>query len=260
MKKIVAVLLCGGLLMPLNAVLADQHEGEEGEANVARPVEMYACQYMDGKGPSDLEAVIKKFNAWADKQDIDDYWAWTMVPYYFGPEQEFDFLWLGASPTAKALGENQEAWLGTGGKVQGEFAEVFSCNQHGNYAVLRMKEPPKREDPSRGVVAFSDCSMTEGTTFDDMYPAIMEWGKYTAEQGSKAGMFVFFPAFGGGGESFDFKWVNSHQDLAELGVDYDNYSETGWEKANELFQGKLNCDSSRAYLSTTRRMPKGDDE
>ena len=221
---------------------------------------MFACSYLDGKGPADLDPVIKKFNAWADKQGIEGYWAWTMVPYYFGPEQEFDLLWLGAAMDAKTLGRVQDTWLATGTKVQNGFNEVITCDVHANFAVLQFKESPKREDSSRGVVSFSDCNMEKGTTFDDMYPALMEWSKYISEQGSKSGMFVFFPAYGAGGEKFDFKWVSSHQNLEELGADWDNYSETGWEKANELFAGKLKCDASRAYLSTMRRMGKSDDE
>lgn len=260
MKRVLTTIVAGGLLLSVSVGLADSHEAEMDEANFARPVEMFACRYNEGKGPADLDAVIKKWNAWGDKQDLEDYWAWTMVPYYFGPEQEFDVLWLGASPDATTLGRNQDKWLATGGKVQASYNEVINCDNHGNYAVLQMKKSPKREDPSRGVVAFSDCKMAEGVTFDDMYPALEQWSAYLTEHGSKSGMFVFFPAFGGGGEKFDFKWVNSHQNLEELGEDYDHYSKEGWAKANELFGGKLECDSSRAYLSTTQRMPEGDDE
>ena len=260
MKRVLTTIVAGGMLLSVSAGLADSHEAKTDEANYARPVETFSCRYNEGKGPADLDAVVKKFNAWGDKQGIDNYWAWTMVPYYFSPAQEFDLLWMGASPDAKTLGKVQDQWLASGGKVQDSFNEVLTCDAHSNAAVLQMKESPERADRSRGVVSFSDCKMADGVTFDDMYPALAEWSKYITEQGSKSGMFVFFPAYGGGGEKFDFKWVNSHQNLEEMGEDWDNYSQTGWEKANELFAGKLDCDSARAYLSTTRRMPKGDDE
>lgn len=260
MKRLLITFMAGALSLSAGAGIADEHEEEMEQANVARPVEAFACRYNDGKGPADLDAVIKKFNAWADKQDINDYGAWTLVPYYFGPEQEFDMLWLGATLDAKTLGRIQDNWLANGGKVQEEFNEVITCDTHGNWAALQFKEVPKREDPSRGVVSFADCNMTDGTTFDDVYPALAEWSKYLTEQGSASGMFVFFPAYGGGGETFDFKWVNSWQNLEELGADYDQYAEAGWEKAGELLDGKLECDSSRAYISTTRRILKDDEE
>lgn len=257
MKKFLTVLVSGGLFLSAGIVFADEHEGD---ADVATPVEMFACKYNDGKGPADLDPVIKKFNAWADKQGVDDYSAWTLVPYYASPEQDFDELWLGASPNAMALGRTQDSWLAGGGKVQAAFDEVLTCDTHAAYAVLQMKEPPKRDNPSNIVISFSDCNTAEGTTFDDMYMPLIEWGKYKGENGSTGGMWVFFPSFGGGGEDFEFKWVTAYQNLEDMGADWDQFSEGGWQKANELFAGKLHCDSSRSYLATNRRMAEDDDE
>ena len=102
--------------------------------------------------------------------------------------------------------------------------------------------------------------MSDGVTFDDLYMPLIEWGKYKGENGSTAGMWVFFAAYGGGGEEFDFKWVTAHQNLEDMGADWDQYSEAGWQKGNELFAGKLSCDSSRTYLVTSRRMAEDDEE
>ena len=66
-------------------------------------------------------------------------------------------------------------------------------------------------------------------------------------------MWVFFPAYGGGGEEFDFKFISAWQTLEDQGADYDQYNESGWMKAEELFTGKVDCDSSRVYLGTNRR-------
>ena len=240
--------------------LADQHEGEEEEANVASPMEMFACSYNDGKGPADLDAATKDFNKWADKQNITDYSAWTLVPYYFSPEQEFDVLWFGAAGKAAALGRVQDSWLATGTKEAEGFADVMTCNSHAAYSVLMTKQPPKREgDSGNLLVTFSDCNMSDGVTFDDLYMPIVEWGKYKAEHGSKAGHWVFFPAFGGGQETFDFKWVTAYENLEDLGGDWDQNNEKGWQKVNELFRGKVSCDSSRAYMATARRQAENDD-
>jgi hypothetical protein len=260
MKKFVTLLVSSGLFLFAGIGIADEHEGEADEANVATPLEMFACKYNKGKGPADLDAAVKKFNAWGDKQGIDDYSAWTLVPYYASPEQEFDVLWIGGSEKAKTLGRVQDSWLATGAKEQEGFNEAITCDSHSAYAVLTMKKPPKRENPENIVISFSDCNTEEGTTFDDLYMPIMEWGKYKGESGSTGGMWVFFAAYGGGGEEFDFKWVTAHQNLEDMGADWDQYSESGWQKANELFAGKLRCDSSRTYLATNRRMAKDDEE
>ncbi len=231
MKKVLTMLVSGGLLLSYGIGMADEHEGE-AEPNVASPLEMFACTYNEGKGPADLEAANKKWNAWADKQGFDDYSAWTLVPYYSGPEQDFDVLWMGGSEKAKAMGRAQDSWLATGGKVQEAFL----------------------------IVTFSDCNTADGVSFDDLYMPLIEWGKYKGENGSTAGMWVFFAAFGGGGEKFDFKWVTAHQNLEDMGADWDQYSESGWQKANELFAGKLSCDSQRAYVTTNIRMAEDDEE
>ena len=260
MKRLLTVLVSFSLLLSTGIGIADEHEGEAEEANVATPVEMFACKYNEGKGPADLDAATKKWNAWADKNGIDDYAAWTLVPYYSGPDQDFDVLWLGGSDNAKTMGRVQDTWLATGSKEAEGFAEVLSCDVHSAYAVLRMKKPPKRDNPSNIVISFSDCNTAEGVTFDDMYMPLIEWGKYKGENGSTAGMWVFFPAYGGGGEDFEFKWVAAHQNLEDMGADWDQYSESGWKKAGELFAGKVECDSSRSYLATNRRMAAEDDE
>ncbi len=241
MSVVVVVVACS------NAVAQDE------EATGAVPVELYACSYNDGKGPADLDVAIATWNAWADEAGFEDYSAWTLAPFYFSPTQEFDFLWLGVSPDAKRLGRAQDAYLATGGVAQAAFAEVIDCAAHVNFASLQYKEPPERDNPSNIVITFSDCNMEEGKTFDDVEPALESWAEYRTEHGSNAGMWVFFPAYGGGDAEFDFKWITSHANYEGLGADYDQYSTAGYEKAGELFAGLLDCDESRAYNALTRR-------
>lgn len=259
MNKLFSFIASGALLMSFGVVVADNHEGDAEEANVASPMEMWACKYNEGKGPADLDAANKKWNAWADKQGVTDYSAWTLVPYYSGPDQDFDVLWFGAADTAKALGRAQDMWIAKGSKEAEAFAEAVTCHTHAAYSVLMMKQPPQDDDNSSFVVTFSDCDTSDGVTFDDLYMPIKEWGEYRAENGSKAGHWIFFPSFGGGNEDFDFKWVTTASSFEELGADWDQMNESGWQKANELFQGKLRCDSSRAYIATTLRSASDDE-
>lgn len=259
MKSILSAIVSFGLVLCCGCVLADSHEAAADEANVARPVEMYACKYNKGKGPADLDAAVKQFNTWADKNGIEDYFAYTLVPFYASSEQDFDVIWLAGSPKARTMGKIQDTWLAKGGKAQQGFNDVWSCDTHAAYSALQMKEPPKRENPANVVLSFSDCNTAEGTTFGDMYLPLIEWGQYLTEHGSTAGNWVFFPAFGGGGEEFEFKFVESNQNLEALGADWDHFNESGWQKVEELFAGKLHCDSSRTYLATSRRTLGGDD-
>jgi hypothetical protein len=36
------------------------------------PVELFTCNFHEGKGHDDLDAVIDKWNDWADKSRVDD--------------------------------------------------------------------------------------------------------------------------------------------------------------------------------------------
>lgn len=256
MKKILLMLISGGLVFAggLNTAIAQDDDDS------ASALEIYTCSYADGKGAADLDKVIAKWNKWADDQGITDYSAWTMTPFYSSSEQDFDVIWLGGTKTGKGMGAAQDMWLATGGTIGDDFNSVIPCDSHSMSAVLQFKEPPKREDrTSNFVLAFSDCTIGDGKHFStDVAPALKAWGEHRTEQGSTAGMWVLFPIYGGGGEKFDFKYVVSHGNYSELGADFDSYDPA---KAREIFPyGMLDCDSSRSYIVTNRRMAESDDE
>ena len=232
----------------------------QDEDDSAAAVEIYTCSYADGKGTADLDEVVAKWNKWADDQGMADYSAWTMSPFYSSTEQDFDVIWLGATETGKAMGATQDMWLAKGGTLGDEFNSIIPCDSHSMHAAVEFKAPPKREDPSSGfVLDFTDCTIGDGKHFStDVAPALEAWSAYRAEHGSTAGMWAFFPVYGGGGEEYDFKFVVSHGNYSEQGADFDNYDPA---KAREIFPyGLLDCDSSRSYVATTRRTAESDDE
>ena len=141
-----------------------------------------------------------------------------------------------------------------------KFDEVIDCNTHVAFAALEFKQPPERENPDNIVISFSDCNVSETSSFNALVPSIMEWAAYRGEHGSTSGMWALMPAMGGGGETFDFKWITSFQNLEEMGADFDQYSKSGWKKGDELFAGKVSCDSSRVYLATNQRRAEDTDD
>ena len=44
-----------------------------------------------------------------DSNGTDSYAAWTLTPDYYGPNQEFDVIWMGAAQNAIAMGEGHDA-------------------------------------------------------------------------------------------------------------------------------------------------------
>ncbi len=237
------------LLAGTSTVLAQDEESLK-----VIPVHLYTCNYNENKGPADLDIATEKWNAWADSQGLDDYAAWTLTPYYFGPDQDFDVIWLGAGKDAVALGKAHDAYLGEDAGIRAGFAQAVSCNAHVNYASLQYKAPPQNATPGDSVLTFSDCNFKEDATFEALNAAMDKWSAHQTESGSTAAIWHWYPVYGGGGEEFDFKWLEGFANFAELGGDFERMGNGGGYKVSgELFGDLLDCDSSRAYLAKNRR-------
>ncbi|MFC1719897.1 hypothetical protein ACFL00_02000 [Pseudomonadota bacterium] len=218
------------------------------------PVELFTCNYNDGKGPADLDAVIDKWTVWADKKKIEDYAAWTLTPYYFGQKQEFDVIWLGAGKDGAALGRAQDAYMAENEGLHQAFSEVLSCDAHGNFASIRFKAGEQGKTPENSILTFSDCTYKEGASFSSLGAAMNDWAQYLTDAGSTSSIFAWYPAYGGGGEEFSFKWLETYKNLADLGAGFDRFgSGSGWVTYNRLLGHLIDCDASRAYVAKSRR-------
>jgi hypothetical protein len=89
----------GSLALGMGGAFA-QDEEEFQLASKIVPVEIFVCNYNDGQGPADLDKAASGWTAYMDQNNIDNYAAWTLTKYYNGPDQEFDFIWLGAGRMA----------------------------------------------------------------------------------------------------------------------------------------------------------------
>jgi len=189
-----------------------------------------------------------------------DYYAMTMVPVYFRDET-FDVGWLGVNSSGAAMGAGHDSWFANGGKEAAAFNSVIDCNSHSNFATTMVKPPPERTSPDSIVLTFSDCSVNDGNTIDDVFAGMGAWAAYTTEQGYTNGMWLMFPAYGVADADFDFKRVNGYDSHADMGVDYDRYGTGGdWEIYNELVGNLVSCDVSRVYNATIRRRVAATDD
>jgi hypothetical protein len=103
-------------------------------------------------------------------------------------------------------------------------------------------------------LTFSDCKYEKGASFAALSAAMGEWSQHLTDAGSTAGIWAWYPAYGGGGEEFSFKWLQAHKNLADLGVDYESFGNGGgYVTHSRLFGHLINCDSTRAYVAQSRR-------
>ncbi|MBT8071565.1 MAG: hypothetical protein KJO80_14120 [Gammaproteobacteria bacterium] len=72
--------------------------------------------------------------------------------------------------------------------------------------------------------------------------------------GSDAAIFHWFPVYGGGKEDFDYKWLEAHASMTEIGADFERYGNGGgWRVRGALMSHLVSCDSRRAYVAQSRR-------
>ena len=243
----VAILAIGS-----GTAIAEHHE----DGFKVIPVDLYACRYNENKGPKDLDAYAAKFNAWADAKGMNDISVWTLTPYYFGPgdNADFDFIWMVGGKTAVAMGKTHDTWLADNDGLQGEADELASCSGHSNFGSINYKPTPEGATPENSVISFADCNFNEGATFEELGTAMGAWSEYLGEKGSEAGIFHWYPVYGGGGEGFDFKWLEAHGNFEAMGVDYESYGNgRGFEKYGELIRPLVSCDAARVYRAKSRR-------
>lgn len=105
------------------------------------PVEVWTCNYKEGHGPTDIDAATDAWNGYMDENNVDSYAAWTLTKSYYGPDQEFDVIWLGAWTDGNAMGTASDMMAETGGEYLAKFFVALDCATHSNLASLNYKLP-----------------------------------------------------------------------------------------------------------------------
>jgi len=252
--KILLTLAAAGLTLGVGNALAQDDEPELELASKIIPVEAFLCNYRDGKGPSDLGAVADDWNDFMDENDVDTYAAWTLTKSYYGPDQEFDFIWLGAWADGNAMGTGQDMMNSTGAKYLERFGKVADCGSHINAASINYKLPAGGT-PGTSVMTFSNCTVNDGQSYGAVANATSEWANVLTESGSSAALYHWFPIFGGGGsDSPDFTVVTAHANYTEFGADYERRTNGElFRQANALYADLVDCDVARVYDAQVRR-------
>jgi hypothetical protein len=233
--------------------MAHAQVSEESMGKIV-PVELYVCNFKEGKGQADFDAAAAEFNTFMDKRKAKGYAAWQLTPYYHGADQNFDLIWMGASSDGKTMGRDTHAYLTEGGDVAAGFAEVMDCPVHVGLASAMYQSPPKNDTPTSAIMTMSDCSMNEGTRYSDIRSGEIAWAAYRKENGSKAGMWHWYPDFGGGDQDFDYKIVYAYPDFQELGVDWEMVANGGGRAKSDSIFGDLDeCDDARVYVARSIR-------
>ena len=248
---------CAAAAFALLLTMASQAQVTDAGMGKVVPVEIFVCKYNDGKGPADLDKVIARWNKFMDDNGVDNYAAWTLSPYYFGTEQDFDVAWLGASADGNAMGSATQTWITKGGDVQKGINDVVTCTGHSGMSSAMYKAPAGGNTPVSGVITMMDCKLNQGHRYADIKAAELKWAQHLTASGSKAAYYHWFPVYGGGDADFDYKVVFAYPDFPSLGADWErNQNGGGREMGEDIFDDIDDCDDARVYVATSRRSGK----
>ena len=247
------------LLVGSAPVVADNHEEESDDGVI--PIEIFACSFEEGKGPEDLSAVTAKWNKWMDDEGAEDYFAALLYPN-FTSDIGFDVGWIGGWRNGNAMGAGMDAWLTGNGELGAEFDAVLECASHTLFATMTMRAPKDSDDDDDDnfVLAFSNCSINEGKTFEDVQAAQEKWNAYADEHGFVGGSWVMWPIWGEAQDAdYGFKFVGSAPSYTALGANFQLMADGHWRKNEEIWSGLLDCDNTRVYSGYGVRQMSDDD-
>ncbi len=248
--KMTATLVAASVLVFQAPVLADGHEASGPQFSM---IHVRTCNFNEGQGFDEFDRVVRDWNRWADRRDLNDYLAIAMTPNYHGPDT-FDLGWMGVSSSAESLGAAMDLYGAEGGDIASDFADVVTCDTHGMFASAVVKPATEQQPPDNVVIVFRDCKIADGVSFEELGEAQAKWGAFMTENGYPHGEWTWWPVFGGGGAEFDYKLVQGFQNHAAVGQMLELYGNGGgWRTYNELLGDKVQCDDGRVYDGTVQR-------
>jgi len=244
MKKIIS--LCMGMVLVAFALL----DGTEVQAQQPVPLEIYACNFLDGAGMSDVQVAIDEFNEWADENDIGDLNSSVVTPYFYSAALPYDLLFVNRWTNGAALGAGHTLLTSPGGQeILAGFGEAIECASHTQFVASLVSAPAAPRDG--GPMQFLNCTVKDNRTAGEGIAAISEWAESSAASG--AGHVVYFPLAGEDpAATYDFKWVVLHASYQAWGDSLDRMF-GGGGNLGSIINPVMDCDSARIYNQVTIR-------
>lgn len=226
-------------------------------ADAPAPIEAFYCNFQDGKDMADLTKVAQRFSKWAD-ENFSDYSAWILTPAFGQLADLPEVLWLGSNTSGIMMGKGQDAYMASGGDIQGEFDKVVDCYAHALASSVPVHAPDG--PPGNGVVMFSQCSIAEGSDWSKATAAHKQFAGAMRELGANNSNWLFFPMLGGpAGMAFDYWGVTTFGNWTEYFSAYELYvNGGGWQKQMEALDGVAGCGVGTASVWNVQLVRQGD--
>jgi hypothetical protein len=217
------------------------------------PVEIWACNFVNGSDMGDLNSVNDQFNEWADQNGITSLYSSTLTPIFYSEDDDFDVLYVDAWTDGASLGRGYGKMFTDGfAPVAESFDQVIDCPSHAYFAGLQIV--PWDEDREGGPVQFQDCTVRENSTNADAIEAVRGFAG-SGDGPSLGGFAVLFPFMGQARDAdYSFKLVAVFNDHESMGTAFDAlFRGSSFQQAGATMGQVMDCDTARMYNQVTVR-------
>ncbi len=217
------------------------------------PVEIFGCSYNEGKGLDDLLAVGKKWSKWADKEMPEAGFAAVLTPYIFDRRNHAsDVYWMNMMPGFERMGGAMDDWVAKGAKLQAQFDEVCSGNNHTLFIGQGIQRP--KEGTRLGIMSIQMCTSKEDMSPEKMFAADAQMRAQQEKMGVEGGMMRWFPFSGMSREfDFDFMMIRVASSMKQIGQNMDTFMKNMGSMSSP-YESIQECASGEMFAITPVRM------
>jgi len=211
------------------------------------PLELWACNYRDGKDQSDFQPVLDDLAEFAgDTRSA----IRILAPYLTGPQQAMDFIYIETWADGSTMGRDVGNYLENGSAIDEAWEDTVECSASSLYGRLSINQPSAGPDGNDNfVLTVSDCKVAHGRSSGQAIGAFQRFSEYRVANGSDVIELLWFPVYGGGGAEYNFKQVHVYNDYQHLGDSFQWFVDNQAYLVNqEMTDGLVSCDAARVYL------------
>ncbi|MBT5104260.1 MAG: hypothetical protein HOM23_09445 [Porticoccaceae bacterium] len=244
MKKFITTLtiILSSLIITTSA-MADHH-GPQTSA-----IEMFQCSFANGRDMDDVKKVAAEWDQWGDGKFTDAYSAYIMQPIiYNGADFPIDYIWLGVAENHEAMGRIKDEWFAQGAKLQRKFDLVAPCSSNSLLTSVEVK--PYSNIGGAGFLQVNACELNDGMSFSDLAAADNKWTNWMTENDMPVGAYRWINGVGDARTSTtDFYNVYIAESLADRGEAHDMMFNGGFQVAQTIYKGVMECDKPRVWMA-----------
>ena len=236
MTRSLSVLASSIMLMTCAAVAAE----------TPTAVQVFACNYLEGKGIADLDEATDFFNAQIEKigsTDLSASRAYLWELYVTNTDR--DLLWFANYENLNALGRAHDAINNSseGQAANAKFDEVVDCDSLILFSEIIYDGDGDAVSDNQAVLESYVCQLNDGKTLDDARAVVQDWAALMATLPTTGGLLGLMRTPLIANTPNDLAYVLVHDDMTQYAQRQTEYQSSGGPDLDARFNEVHNCES-----------------